>query len=143
MISEVLERLNRARAEAGGAPLSLDTRLMQAASAHAEFMARRGLLSHEGENGSTFDQRIRAAGYEFTSAAENVAFGASDAVEVVTLWMNSPPHRANILKAEFTNAGIGIAAAMETAQGAAQETTAPLYWSLSLAAPTGPAEETK
>ncbi|MAL80080.1 MAG: hypothetical protein CMN55_13375 [Sneathiella sp.] len=134
MISDVLDQLNKARAEAGCTPLSLDTRLMQAAGAHADFMARRGLLSHEGENGSTFDQRIRAAGYEFTSAAENVAFGASDAAGVVTLWMNSPPHRANILNADFTDVGIGIANSADK--------TAPLYWSLSLATPTGPAEET-
>lgn len=125
MEEEVIRLLNAARAEAGLAPLDPDERLMQAAASHAAYMAETKRLSHIGREGSRFDKRIRAAGYSPTTAAENVAAGASDPATTVQLWMESPPHRANILNPAFRHSGIGIA---EAADGM-------LFWSLSLAAP--------
>ncbi|WP_334128736.1 CAP domain-containing protein [Sneathiella sp.] len=130
MEEEVIRLLNAARAEAGLAPLDPDERLMQAAVSHAAYMAETGRLSHIGREGSRFDERIRIAGYSPTTAAENVAAGATDPSDAVQLWMESPPHRANILNPVFRHVGIGIA---EAAGGTR-------YWSLSLAAPVTGAE---
>jgi hypothetical protein len=56
--------------------------------------------------GRTFDQRIRAAGYP-SPGGENIAKGYVSASAVMTGWMNSPGHRANILNCSFTALGVG------------------------------------
>ncbi len=131
LLDNVLENLNSARAEAGVFPLTLNSCLMKAAQQHANFMFEKQLLSHTGKGRSSFDQRIRATGYVFQAAAENIALGATDAMTVVEMWMKSPPHRANILNAELTQAGIGIAPSDEGRNGSLPRR----YWSLSLATP--------
>lgn len=42
-------------------------------------------------------------------ASENIACGNVTADQMVTMWMNSPGHRANILNGSFTHIGIGAA----------------------------------
>ncbi|WP_373085071.1 CAP domain-containing protein [Sneathiella sp.] len=79
LITDVLVCLNDQRREAGLAPLTSNSLLMQTARQHAEFMNAAQVLSHGGENRSTFEERIRATGYRFTAAAENVAKGAVNA----------------------------------------------------------------
>ncbi len=64
-------------------------------------------MSHTGSNGSSFDERVRAAGYP-RPAAENVAFGQSSADIVVAAWMDSEGHRRNILNCEYTAIGVGF-----------------------------------
>ena len=54
-------------------------------------------MTHEGSDGSNAAQRIERQGYAFTTAAENVAEGARMVAEVMKIWMDSPPHRQNIL----------------------------------------------
>ena len=56
--------------------------------------------------GSPFD-RLKALGISYTAAGENIAKGQRTAQEVVTAWMNSEGHRANILDAKFTHIGVG------------------------------------
>lgn len=132
LLEAVLKNLNSARVTNEIAPLTLDPYLTYAAQQHANFMCEKQLLSHIGKDRSSFDQRIKATGYVFQAAAENVALGAMDAETVVELWMKSPPHRANILNVKLTEVGIGIAPE-DT------EKSEPLlrrYWSLSLAKPS-------
>lgn len=83
---------------------------MNAAQGHAEWMANTGNLNHVGKNGSTVATRIDAAGYKFWSAAENIAFGYSSAQSVMTGWMNSPGHAANMLNSRYADVGFGMAA---------------------------------
>lgn len=131
LITDVLVCLNDQRREAGLAPLTSNSLLMQTARQHAEFMNAAQVLSHGGENRSTFEERIRATGYRFTAAAENVAKGAVNADGVVRLWMDSPPHRANILNPNLRDVGLGISP--EESEDIIER-----YWSLSLAAPAPP-----
>lgn len=129
LISDVIDCLNEERVKARLFVLTSNRFLMQTAQQHAEFMAGKQALSHVGQNRSTFDERIRATGYDFSVAAENIARGAVDAEGVVGLWMDSPPHRANILNASFRDVGLGISPT-EPEDGSVTR-----YWSLSLAAP--------
>ncbi|MBO0334403.1 CAP domain-containing protein [Sneathiella sp. CAU 1612] len=129
LITDVIDCLNAEREKVDLPALSPNDKLMLTAQQHAEFMDRKQALSHSGAGGSTFDQRILATGYKFTAAAENVALGAVDAAGVVQMWMDSPPHRANILNAQVTEVGLGIS----PAQPEAPEVTR--FWSLTLAAP--------
>lgn len=142
LITDIIDSLNRERLEEKLLPLTPDKRLMETAQQHAEFMEKKQVLSHSGvklsilnsattssAQASNFADRIRASGYLFSVAAENIALGAVDAAELVRLWMNSPAHRDNILNAHVTNAGIGFS------KPNSPEPYLLRYWSLSLAAP--------
>ena len=52
--------------------------------------------------------RASQAGARFSSLAENVAEGPS-AEAIHREWMNSPPHRANLLDPQLDSVGIAVA----------------------------------
>lgn len=129
LITDVIDGLNAERKKTNLAPLTPNDLLMQTAQQHAEFMDRKQALSHQGAGRTTFDQRIHSVGYRFSTAAENVALGTVDAGGVVKLWMESPPHRDNILNDKVTEVGLGISPATPETPDIQR------YRSLSLAAP--------
>lgn len=102
----MMQLLNSARAAQGLGPLTEDSTLSRAALAHAMDMQRNDYFSHVGQNGSSFTDRARAAGYS-CAAAENIAFGQSSEAEVMAAWMSSSGHRRNILLGDATEFGIG------------------------------------
>ncbi|MDX2545841.1 CAP domain-containing protein [Streptomyces sp. WI04-05B] len=107
--AEVTDLTNRERARAGLAPLATDALLTRAAQAHSTDMVVRAFYSHTGPDGSRPWDRAAAAGSTRRTIGENIACGQRSPAEVVEGWMNSPGHRANILKREFTHIGIGFA----------------------------------
>lgn len=108
--AQMLQLVNEARAEIGLRPLALDPRLTPIGRAHSEEMFRLRYFGHTSPvTGSPFD-RIEAAGVEYSRAGENLAYAQSVAVAHRGL-MESPGHRANILRAEFTRIGIGVISA--------------------------------
>jgi hypothetical protein len=104
----LFESANHARAARGLAPLKWSNTLARAAHQHALRMAAQNTLSHQfpGEPGMV--ERASQAGARFGSLAENVAVGPS-AESVHQQWMNSPPHRANLLDAKLDSVGIAVA----------------------------------
>jgi uncharacterized protein YkwD len=107
--AEVVALTNRERAAAGLPPLAADPLLTRAARAHSADMVARDFYSHTAPDGSRPWDRATAAGAARRSIGENIACGQRSPAEVVTGWMNSPGHRANILKPDFTHIGIGFA----------------------------------
>jgi hypothetical protein len=107
--ARVLLLVNQRRAAEGVAPLQSSAALAKAAQAWAKSMAATSYLSHKGIDGSTPADRIAAAGYRGAGVGENLARGFNTATAVVDAWMNSAGHRANILKPDFTDAGVGMA----------------------------------
>lgn len=107
LINRVVELTNIERAKAGLQPLTLNLQLADAAQDHSNDMAKDDFFSHTGADGSTVATRVRASGYEYANAGENIAVGQTTAEQVVESWMNSPGHRANILNENFTEIGIG------------------------------------
>jgi uncharacterized protein YkwD len=98
---QVLELANADRAQQGIPPLKWDPALAQAASDHAELMAQQAALSHQYPGEADLVARAGAAGAHFRSIAENVALAPSpQALEKE--WMNSAPHRANLLNPAIT-----------------------------------------
>lgn len=87
--------------------MSLQPLLNQAAQAHAETMASTGQFSHTINNLGPSD-RVTAAGYSWRAVGENIAYGYSTPAAVMTGWMNSSGHRANILGANYTELGVGM-----------------------------------
>lgn len=100
--------LNQERRAHGLHPLTIDSRLEDAAAGHAVDMARRGYFTHESPDGETPFDRLRAAGCSFDYAGENIAL-APDVRTADNALFESAPHRENILSAEYRRVGIGIA----------------------------------
>ena len=94
--------LNALRAENGRAPLSYSAMLENAATRHAEDMARRQFFSHTGSDGSDVAERVTQSGYRWCFVAENIAQGQRGLMEVMEDWSASPPHRKNMLSREVT-----------------------------------------
>ncbi|MGA6155163.1 CAP domain-containing protein [Stenotrophomonas sp. NPDC087984] len=109
LASEVIALTNAERAAARLAPLAPDPRLTAAAQAHSDDMVARDFYSHTGPEGGQPWDRARTAGATHRGIGENIACGQRSPAEVVRGWMNSPGHRANILKPDFTHIGVGHA----------------------------------
>ncbi len=109
MAGQVLARINQARADAGLPLLTRNAQLDAAAQAHADDLQKNGTsLGHRGSDGSTIKQRIARAGYGGETTGENwAAYRTLD--QIMTFWLNDPPHRRNILHPKFREIGIGVA----------------------------------
>ena len=104
---EVLALVNEQRAAAGVAALVLDTKLSEVATAKAQDMYDNNYFSHTSPTyGSPFDM-LKTFGVSYRTAGENIAYGQRSAQQVMTDWMNSSGHRANILNASYTKLGVG------------------------------------
>jgi len=100
---------NEARAENSAHSLSLNPLLSEAAKKKAEDMATRGYFSHTDPDGRLPWYWLNTVGYKYSYAGENLAVNFLDSEDVSSAWMQSLSHRANIVKKEFTEMGIGVA----------------------------------
>lgn len=89
----------------GSGPLSPDARLEQAALQQAGYMAGATRMVHTTGWGKDFSSRVKGNGIE-GAAAENIAEGRMDEKRLFDIWMNSPPHRRNLLDPRFTRFGL-------------------------------------
>lgn len=105
---DLLQLTNQRRADAGLAPLQLNNQLAAAAENKAQDMFAKDYWAHFGPNGETPWDFIRAAGYQYVYAGENLARGFSSSSDVVNAWMASPDHRANMLSSHYTDVGFAV-----------------------------------
>lgn len=103
----IFELTNRDRVARGLQPLRWDASLAAAAQSHAERMAGEGYLSHQYPGEGDVGARAAHAGAHFQAIAENIATGPSDEA-IESEWMNSAPHRRNILDPQMNAIGIGL-----------------------------------
>lgn len=108
--------------------LRWDARLGAAALRHSRDMARRDYFDHTSPQGMTAFDRIRAAGYRYRWAGENIAAGRSLAspAAVVAAWLASPAHCRVLMNPAYTEVGVARAA------GPGDYST---YWTQALGAP--------
>jgi len=104
----LFDAINQYRASQGLPQLKKDARLTTAARKHASLLAAKGTLSHQLPMEAPLGGRAHQAGVRFRSLAENVAQGP-DARNLCQQWVQSPPHRANLLDSDTDSMGIGIA----------------------------------
>lgn len=113
---ETLARINLLRADSAIAPLGWNDTLGSLARAHSTDMGERGYFEHTTPEGVTFDQRISAAGLEFSMAGENIFWTSADTVgftveelaqAAVDGWWSSPGHRDIMMEPGFNQAGVG------------------------------------
>lgn len=105
--AQMLDLVNQERAQAGLSPLRPDAALTEVARAHSADMLRRGYFAHITPDGVGPFDRIKGAGIAFQTAGENLAL-APTLQRAHSGLMQSPGHRANILRPEFGRVGIGI-----------------------------------
>lgn len=78
-----------------------------AAKKHSAHMNQIDQLTHVGTNNSTFLDRITAEGYNWGSAAENLAKGLADESSVIQSWLDSNDHCINLLDQTVDEIGVG------------------------------------
>jgi uncharacterized protein YkwD len=110
---EVFHTINRFRTENHLAPLSVTKDLSNVARLHSQDMATHDYFDHVSPNGDSLRKRITRGGItNWNRLAENIAmnYGHLDPAWVaVRGWLESPPHRQNILDKDLTETGIGVA----------------------------------
>jgi uncharacterized protein YkwD len=104
---QMLDLVNRDRQAEGLQPLAADPELTEVARRHSVDMFKRGYFAHDTPEGLTPFDRMREANVRFLTAGENLALAPTISVAHTGL-MNSPGHRANILRREFGRVGIGV-----------------------------------
>ena len=102
---KVVKLVNEERAKEGLAPLGIDKNVEKAALVRAKEI--QSSFSHTRPNGSSFATVLKENGVTYRGAGENIAWGQKTPEQVVTAWMNSPGHRANIMNAKYTKIGVG------------------------------------
>ena len=109
--NEIVRYTNEQRVRNGLPAFVASARLMEAARLHAGQMAQYQRMDHtiSAATYPTLQSRLDAVGYVYQSAAENVAWNSETPQSVVTGWMNSPGHRANILNRGLTEIGTAMA----------------------------------
>ena len=105
--AQMLEMVNKERAEHGLKLLQADPELTKVARAHSQDMFAKGYFAHENLEGKDPFVRMQDAHVSFTTAGENLALAQTLPIAHTNL-MNSPGHRANILNPAFGRVGIGI-----------------------------------
>jgi len=107
--SQVASMVNKERDKVGLGPLRLNWQLSRVARYKSQDMIDKNYFDHQSPTyGSPFDM-MNNFGIKFSSAGENIAYGQRTATEVMTGWMNSAGHRANILGSSYTEIGVGLA----------------------------------
>jgi uncharacterized protein YkwD len=108
---------NQIRAERGLPLLRENAKLRRAALGHSSDMVSRGFFEHTTPNGVTMVQRIQAARYTSPrfgwALGENLAWGTGSLATprlIMKAWMDSPGHRANVVKRAYREIGIGVVA---------------------------------
>lgn len=110
--STVISLTNAARVEGGLDQLTNNSLLASAAQAKANDMLAKQYFAHNTPSGETPWTFIKATGYSYVTAGENLAIDFAEAESVQSAWMNSPGHRANIMNKAFQEIGIGISKGM-------------------------------
>ncbi len=106
--ASLLAQVNAQRWNAGAPPLVWCPSLGRAATDHSVDQGFRNTMTHVGLFGSDTRIRVERAGYlGWTNLGENIAAGYDSEAAVLTAWMNSAGHRANILNPVFTHMGSG------------------------------------
>lgn len=100
---------NEDRAQQGLPILTHDERLTQAAQLAANDMAEKGYFAHYSPDGVSPWHWLDQVDYQYIFAGQNLAVNFTDSKDVEEAWLNSPTHRANIMKREYTRIGIAVA----------------------------------
>jgi uncharacterized protein YkwD len=107
--------INQERGRANRVSVRSDSALRRAARGHSDSMVARGYFAHVAPGGVTLTDRLRGTGYmrgaKDWAIGENLIWGTgslSTPQSLVKGWMQSPPHKVNMLRREFREIGVGV-----------------------------------
>lgn len=106
--AELLNSTNQVRTASNEPVLSLSPALSDAARRKAANMIERDYWAHFAPDGTSPWSFIKAAGYNYSYAGENLAKGFTTSQSIVDAWMNSPSHKENILSLKYKEVGFAI-----------------------------------
>lgn len=133
---EILKLTNDARSEArkcgekffkAVAPLTWAAKLGAASLTHSRDMASQNYFSHRSKNGGQVDSRVEQQDYAWLGVGENIAAGQGSAEQVVSAWLSSPLHCANLMGKDFSEMGAAYAVDINS--------DATIYWTQVFANP--------
>ena len=108
---ELLALVNAERQKVGAKPLVMDARLNESAQAKADDMQKNNYFGHvdsTGMHGYVYIQQKNIVNcYPTENLTQNTSI--NDSMHAVTAWLNSPPHKAAMLKNATYSTGFGIA----------------------------------
>lgn len=110
---QMVEAVNSERRANGLPPYDVDDQLTLVARHHSEDMVARGYFDHVTPEGITLRDRLQRAGITAQWVGENIQRNSQAGEEAVTYamqwFMQSTPHRRNILHQHYTHIGVGVA----------------------------------
>jgi len=106
--ASVVKAINAEREKRHLLPLRQDVRLDRAAEARMDEMEKSGYWGHYPPDGSNPFAWLRLNGYDYAAAAENLAKGVESTEYLISGWMGSRGHRANILAWDLNDIGVAI-----------------------------------
>ncbi len=107
-VQQVINLCNEQRAKAGLQPLVYDRTLTNAAMMRSAEMRANNYFEHARPDGRSCFTVFDEYGVNWTSVGENIALNQRSPKQVVDAWMNSPGHRANIMKPGYRRIGVGF-----------------------------------
>ncbi|MGE7760069.1 CAP domain-containing protein [Peribacillus sp. NPDC097895] len=106
---QILRLVNEERSKQGLPSLEMDSAISHVAILKSEDMRDNNYFNHTSPRyGSPFEM-MKSFGVSYNYAGENIAAGQPSAEAVMSSWMNSPGHKANILNKNYSKIGIGHA----------------------------------
>ncbi|MEH7210282.1 SafA/ExsA family spore coat assembly protein [Priestia megaterium] len=106
-VQQVIKLVNAERAKAGLKALTENWELSRTAQFKAQDMHDKKYFDHTSPTYGDPFKMMKSFGISYKSAGENIAMGQQSPSEVMTAWMNSAGHRANILNANYNQIGVG------------------------------------
>lgn len=109
-VSEIklVRLINLERARYGQPPLALNSQLIASSKAKGLDMLASNYWSHVSPLGVTPWDFIQKSGYSYEDAGENLAYGFTTSITVISTWLKSPSHRDNLISTKFTDIGIAV-----------------------------------
>jgi hypothetical protein len=106
--NRIIQLTNNQREKAGLPDLTVNAKLTAAAQLKGEDMLAHQYFEHISPTGVTPWFWMAKEGYTYQVAGENLAIDFTQAEDVVSAWMASPSHRANILRTDYTETGVAV-----------------------------------
>lgn len=106
--TELLNDTNKARSDAGLAPLELNPSLSDAAFMKAKDMFAHDYWAHVSPSGVTPWKWLGDVNYNYDIAGENLAKNFNDAQSTLNAWMASKTHRENVLGDRYQDVGFAV-----------------------------------
>jgi uncharacterized protein YkwD len=115
---ELIDAVNSYRSQHGLPAYTINSTLMGTAQSQAEYMASTGTVTHTGPGGTTFSDRLTAAGYPSVFHSENIISGSPDASGwslVTSPWWADEDHQHTLLSPDLREIGAGVSVSKGTA----------------------------